>query len=172
MAADPEIPFTAEERLMYAVLRSNPGALKAHTNRMAASIEWAREEFFGCSIAVLRSPLPLRSTTSPVLSIRAPDHPALSLPLPGQTPYSFVLSLDPHTLALLTLGDFDGAFVNERMDAASALGFNRQYAGQFAYFAAIRHLITDRDGLADDMTWAPYRFVSEDDRKVVFRRKV
>jgi hypothetical protein len=106
-----------------------------------------------------------------VLTVKAPSHPALKLPLPGQTPYLYVLPLDPFTLATLVIGDFDGAFLNQAISVDEARGFNQQYVGQFAFFDPIRHLITGREGLISAMTWAPYDFAEEDDRKVVFRRR-
>lgn len=173
MAASPnsEIPFSAKERTMYAAFRSWPDGNKAHMNAMAASLEWTAKDFEGCGNSICRSPIPLKASTTPVLSIRAPSHPALKLPLPGMIPYIFVLPLDPYMLATLTIGDFDGAFPNDVITAQEAEGFNRQYVGQFAYFDAIRHLIADREGLIEAMTLAPYDFVEEDHRKVVLRRR-
>lgn len=173
MAASPDsdMPFTPEEREMYAYMRASPGGPKAYMNAMAASLDWAAEEFESCGISICRSPIPLKASTTPVLAVKAPDHPALRLNLPGMTPHSLVLPLEPHTLATLTLGDFGGGFVNNTITAQEAQGFNQQYVGQFAFFDPIRHLITGREGLIEAMIWAPYDFVEEDHRKVVFRRR-
>lgn len=166
-----DIPFTEEERRMYAAIRQHPDGLERHLNAMAASLEWTSREFHSCGISIFRSPIPLRSATTPVLAVPAPDHPALALDLPGMTPFTFVLPLDPHTLAMLTLGDFDGHFSNRMISPLEAQGFNRQYLAQFAFFPMIRHLITGREGLVSMMTWAPYDLVQEEDRKIVFRRR-
>lgn len=173
MAADPSstIPFSDQERAMYAQMRASPGGVKAFINLMSASLVWTADEFASCAIAVYRSPIPLKASTTPVLAINSPDHPALSLPLPGQTPYLYALPLDPRTLVTLTLGDFGGTFVNYEISADEARGFNRQYLGQFAFFESIRHLITDRDDIVEEMTWGPYDFVEGDERKMVFRRR-
>lgn len=173
MAALPgsDMPFTREERAMYANMRASSGGPKAFMNAMSANLDWAAGEFAGCGISICRSPIPLKASTTPVLAIRAPDHPALKLSLPGMTPHSLVLPLDPHTLATLTIGDFGGGFLNQTISVEEAQGFNQQYVGQFAFFDPIRHLITGREGLVEAMTWAPYDFVEEDHRKVVFRRR-
>jgi hypothetical protein len=173
MAASPtsEIPFTPHEREMYAAVRASPGGHAAYMNAMASSLDWAAEDFDSCGISIFRSPIPLKASTTPVLSVKAPAHPALKLSLPGMTPFSFVLPLDPNTLAMLTIGDFDGHLNNYDMPVTAAQGFNQQYVGQFAFFPKIRHLITGREGLAEAMTWASYDFVEEDQRKVVFRRR-
>jgi hypothetical protein len=173
MASSPSstIPFTAEEREFYADLQTAPGGPKALINSMASSFDWATNDFHGCWMAVMRSPVPLRSSTTPVLSVRAPAHSGLRLPLPGMTPYMLVLTVDPHTLVALAIGDFDGAFENIELDVAAATYLNKQYVGQFAYFPAMRHLICGRAGVVEDMTWAPYDFVEADERRVVFRRR-
>lgn len=173
MAASPEseMPFTREEREMYAYMQASPGGPKAYMNAMAASLDWAAADFASCGISICRSPIPLKASTTPVLAVKAPAHPALNLSLPGMTPHSLVLPLEPYTLATLTLGDFGGGFVNHTMTSQEAQGFNQQYVGQFAFFDPIRHLITAREGLVEAMTWAPYDFVEEDHRKVVFRRR-
>lgn len=165
------MPFSDDERVMYAQLRASSDGAKALMNAMSVTLNWAADEYSGCAISVLRSPIPLMSSTTPVLTVKAPSHPALKLPLPGQTPYLYVLPLDPFTLATLVIGDFDGAFVNHAISAEVALGFNQQYVGQFAFFDPIRHLIAGREGIVPAMTWAPYDFVEEDHRKVVFRRR-
>ena len=69
------------------------------------------------------------------------------------------------------MGDFDGAFTNHEIDAAIASYFNQQFVGQFSHFDAVQHLITDRDGLVPDMTWAPYNVVKQNQRRIVFKRR-
>ena len=173
MAADPNsaIPFTDEERAQYAFMRANPDFAKAMLNHMAATTAWAEESFRGAFLRVLRSPIPCRSSTTPVFPIPAPPHAAMSLPLPGMAPYQLVLTLNPTTIACLVLGDFDGAFSNQPIDRETALCFNRHFVGQFATFDHIRHLITNPDNLVEDMTWAPYDLVEISERKITFRRR-
>jgi hypothetical protein len=173
MAADPNsaIPFTDEERAHYAALRANPDLAKAMLNHMAATTSWTTKNFKGAFLMILRSPIPLRSSTTPVFSMPAPAHAAMSLPLPGMTPYQLVLTLNRTTIACLILGDFDGAFSNRPIDQGTALGFNRHFVGQFAKFDYVRHLITSRNDLEDDMSWAPYGLVEDTKRKIAFRRR-
>lgn len=168
---DSEIAFSLEERSMYNAMRILPGGYKAYMNLRSASLDWAANEFESCLITVLRSPIPLKTSTTPVLAIKVPAHPALSQPLPGMTPHILVLPLAPYTLVTLAIGDFGGAFLNQVMSPQEAQTFNLQYVGQFAFFDNIRHLITSRDGLIEELTWAPYDFVEENPRKVVFRRR-
>jgi len=168
---DSEIPFTDEERKMYAAFRANPDLERATFNRMSATLDWTEDSYKGACLSILRSPIPLRSATTPVLSIKAPAHPAIWQPLPGMTPYHLVVALNKTTLAMLLLADFDDAFMNIEIDIDTARYFNRNYVGQFSHFEHIRHLISDREGLADDMTWAPYDLVDDSDRRMLFQRR-
>lgn len=173
MSADPNsgMKFTDEEREMYSEIRENPSNATAMFNMMSASLEWTEDTFRGAGLSIIRSPIPLRTSTTPVLALRAPDHPALSLPLPGMSPYHLVLTLNPTTIASLVLGDFDDAFINTEMDVATARAFNRHFASQFAYFENVKHLITGRSDLASDMAWAPYDVVEETENKIKFQRR-
>jgi hypothetical protein len=166
-----DIPFTDEEREMYAFIRSNPNDARAMFNAMSASVAWTAESFARACISIFRSPIPLRSSTTPVLASGAPAHPALHLPLPGMTPYTLILTLNKTTIACLTLADFDDAFLNTEITAEQAKGFNRRFVAQFAYFEHVRHLITDRQDLTIDMTWAPYELVEDTERKITYRRR-
>lgn len=165
------IPFTDEERQHYAYLRANPNEAKAMFNLMSMSTAWAEADYRKAALTVFRSPIPLRTLSSPVLSIGAPAHPALHLPMPGLTPYQLVLALNPTTIASLVLGDFDDAFINTQMPVDSALGFNRHFVAQFALYDGIRHLVTRRDDLSVDMTWAPYSLIEDTEQKITYRRK-
>ncbi|MEI9803512.1 MAG: DUF4238 domain-containing protein [Pseudolabrys sp.] len=173
LAASPTntIAFTEEEREMYAEMRSSPEVAKAHFNAMSATLEWTENNFRGAGLSIFRSPIPLRSSTTPVLVLPAPSHPSLYLPLPGMTPFQLILTLSKTTIASLVLGDFDDAFNNIEIGSEIAKGFNRHFVGQFAFFDHVRHLITDRQNLADDMTWAPYRMIEESERKITFQRR-
>jgi len=171
MAADPSSPmeFTDEEREMYAFMRANPDVAKTMFNAMA--LHSFADDYDRSLIHVARSPVPLRTSTTPVLPAPAPAHAAMDLPLPGMMPFQRVLAVDPWTLILVVVGNFDSAFVNDEMPLDVAHGFNRTVAGQFSHFPLVRHMVCSRDGLVDDMTWAPYELVTDTPAKVVFRRK-
>lgn len=167
---DSSISFSNEEREHYAYLRAHPNEAKTMFNLMSLSTKWTEENFRGAGLSIFRSPIPLRTSSVPVMAVGAPMHPALHLPLPDQTPYQLLLALNKRTLASLVLGDFDDGFVNVEIGEDVAHGFNRHYVGQFAHFDHVRHLVTDRDDLATDMTWAPYSLVEENERRITFHR--
>jgi len=173
MAASPDssIPFDEHERRMYAEIAASPGSAKAHQNRLTLDTEWDPRAFASCLIGIFHSTTALRTSTAPVMAVRIPEDPRLSMPAPGMTPYMDVLPLTPHLMISLTMGDFGGAFASQRLDHITARGFNRQRLGQFAKFEPIRHLITGADDLVEDMVWGPYTLQAKTDRKIVFRRQ-
>lgn len=168
---DSDIRFTDEEREMYAEFRADPTLTKAMFSHMSSSLDWTEQSYRGACLSILRSPVPFRTSTTPVVSISALEHPALWMPLPDMTPHHLGLALNKTTFAMLILADFDDAFSNREIDVDVARGLNRHIVGHFAFFEQFRHLISDRDGLVEEMTWAPYRLVEESERKIVFQRK-
>ncbi|MDQ0314604.1 DUF4238 domain-containing protein [Amorphus orientalis] len=166
-----EIAFTDEERKHYAYLNANPNELKTLHNLMSLFVGWEKEEYIRSSLTICRSPIPIRTLSAPVMAISAPPHPALDLPLPGMVPFQLILALDPKTVAILVRGDFGDSFMNIEIDEMTARGLNRNFVGHFSHFNSINHLISDRNGLIEDMTWAPYDLIEESERRIKFRRR-
>ena len=173
MAADRDsaVAFSEEEREAYAILRGLPDLAKSIFDEQSASLGWASESYEGCGMTIMRSRLPFRSSTTPVMSIPAPAHPALSLPLPGMTPYQFILTLEPHTAVSLVLGQFSEGFSNLVVPDDVARGLNRHFAAWFSKFDYVRHLVSSRGALVEDMTWAPYDLRVDTPKKIVFQRQ-
>lgn len=170
-STDSPIPFDDRERRLYAAISATPGGHKAHMNRLVIDRAWDPRAFASCKIVLVHSDTPLRTSTTPVMAVRVPDDPRLYLPAPGMTPYMDVLPLTPNLMLAVTMGDFDGTFAVEQIDHMTARGFNRQRLVQFDKSEQTRHMVTSQDDLVDDMLWAPFTLVSENERKVVFRRR-
>jgi hypothetical protein len=166
-----EISFTEEERDFYAQLNRRPENARLMFNAMASTLSWTSENYQGCGLSVYRSPIPICSSSVPVVSLSIPPHPALRLATPDAVPFQMVLPLSPTVFATLVLADFDDAFTNSEVSAEVALGLRRHVVGHFAHFPHVRHLITGRDGLEQDMTWAPYEIIEDDGRRLKFRRR-
>ncbi|MFY9293695.1 MAG: DUF4238 domain-containing protein [Methylorubrum rhodinum] len=166
-----EIPFTAEERAMYATLRSDPDLMKKSFNMMSSSLRWAKQTYDESSIIVLRSKIALRTSTAPAMPMKFTGYRSTANLLPGMMPYQLVLTLNPHTIACLLFEKMDNGFMNMEMDDMTAKEINRYFASQFSYFDQIRHLISDRSDLIADMTWAPFEMIKDSGQKIVFRRK-
>jgi hypothetical protein len=171
-AADPasQMPFSAEERAIYAQDRANPKRASAILNMMAVN-PFNAYDYDRALIVVGRSPIRLRSSTTPAIALRSPPHPAIDMPLPGMVPFQRVLNVNPYTMVSVAVGDFDGHLANLELDHDTAKGLNRTFAGHFCKFRQVRHLITGRDRLVEDMLWAPYDLISDTPAKLVFRRK-
>ena len=69
------ISYTDEERERYAFERTNPDHAKSIFNLMSSSLAWTEEIFFSAGLSILRSPIPLRSSTTPVLVLPVPETP-------------------------------------------------------------------------------------------------
>lgn len=166
------LPFSDQERIQYSEMRSDPALSKEFFTYMASSLEWTEHNFRGAGLTVMRSNVRLRSSSTPVLVTPAPPHPKLWLPLPGMTPFQYILTLTPTTMASLVLGDFDDAFLNVEVDLDVSLGINRYFVGQFGHNRYTRHLITDRDDLPAEMAWAHFETLKDSPQKIVFRRNI
>lgn len=166
-----DMTFSNEEREMYKEFRKKPELAKAMLNFMASSSQWSARSVESSFLMILRSPIPLRTSITPTISIPAPYHPNMDLPIPGMVPYQLVLTLNPTTVACLVLGDFDGHFSNETMDLQTALGFNRHYLAHFTKFQNVRHFVTGKAGLVNEMSWAHYDLVSDTEKKTIFKKQ-
>lgn len=170
MATDPnsEIPFTAEEREMYSELRANPELRKQMFN--LGVLRDFTDGYERSLVAVMRSRLPLRSSTTPVIVAPMEGLSGVDLPLPGQVPYQRQMAVDPFTIVSVVVGDFGGAFVNYEISEQAAQLYNRTVAGQFAKFPAVRHMICGSDRLVEDMIWCRYDLVRDSPLRKIFKR--
>jgi hypothetical protein len=98
-------------------------------NQKASTTAWAADSFESAFLMILCSPIPLRSSTTPVVALSVPAHATIKLPLPDMTPCQLVLTLNPNTFACLILGEFDGAFSNRLVDKQIAVGLKRRFVG-------------------------------------------
>lgn len=173
LANDPfaEMEFSAEEREQYAFLKSDPEFKSALMDRMASDTSWQAEAFEGALVMVWRSPVALRTGTTPVLSLPAPADPRIRLDGPGIVPTQLVAALSPLVAISVVLGGFEDDFQNIEIGADAAMGLNRSYIGQFAHFEQMRHVICERDGLEAEMLWAHYTLETASPSRMVFRRQ-
>jgi hypothetical protein len=171
MAADPSsgMPFTEDEHQMYALWRKSPGYVKFLLNTIVTD-RFDRDGFDSAFILVMRSPIRLRTSTTPTITVSTPRHGAIDLPLSGTVPFGRMLTVNPYTLVTVVDGDFGGHFSNRMIDEETAININRNFAGFFANFPQIRHLVTGRERLIVDMAWAAHDVISDTPAKIVFKR--
>lgn len=151
LAAEPgAMPFSGEEQAMYAAMRANSTLAGAMFNLMA--VRSFAEDYERSLIQVARSPVPLRTSTTPVLSMPASANPAMDLPLPRMTPFQRVLAPDPHTLISVVEGNFGATLAHCELSADEARGFNRAVCHQLTCSTKVRHMLCGRGELDEDMT--------------------
>ena len=167
---DSNMNFSDDERAMYAELRASPPLMSEFANELASSTEWTAREFLSCGISVFRVREPAYVCTTPVHVMKSPDHPRLRASQAGLVPYSSLMPLTPNAYVLLSLGDFDGAFLNHDVDAQIEMGLKRQIVSQFSYWPIVKHMICAGDGLVDHLKWAGYNCTSDSTTKKTFVR--
>ncbi len=167
---DSGMNFSDDEMTMYAELRANPRLMSEVVNELASSIAWTAREFLSCGISVLRVREPVFVCSTPVHVMKTPDHPNLRATQVGLTPYNSLMPLTPNAYVSLSLGDFDGAFLNQLVDADVEMGLKRQIVSQFSFWPIVQHMICTSDALIDHLKWAGYNCTSDLKTKKTFVR--
>ena len=167
---DSDMNFSAEEKATYAELRANPLRISELANKMASSTEWTAREFLSCGISVWRVREPAYVCTTPVHIMKSPNHPRLRSSQAGFVPHSSLMPLTPNAYVSLSLGDFDGAFLNHEVDAEVEMGLKRQIVAQFSYWPIVKHMVCGGDGLVDHLKWAGYNCTSDSTNDKTFLR--
>lgn len=162
------IEFSPAERRMYR--RMNIDQADTTLELMATSLQWTAAEYAASGLWIMRSPIPLRTSTTPVVAAPVPAHPNRRNSLPGMAPYMLQLTLNPTAVACI-VPDAAGEFANIEIGLDVARGLNRAFMVQFARFEHVRHLVTDRAQLIEDMTWGPFDLVEDAGDRITFGRR-
>ncbi|MEM8571992.1 MAG: DUF4238 domain-containing protein [Pseudomonadota bacterium] len=162
--------FSQNEKAIYAELRANPRLISEFANEMASHTEWTTREFFSCGISILRVHQPAYVCTTPVHIMKVEHHPHLRASQTGLVPYIYLMPMTPNAYISLSLGDFDGAFLNYDIGAEIEMALKRQIVGQFSYWPIVKHMVCAGDGLVDHLKWAGYNCTSDSTTKKTFVR--
>lgn len=114
----------------------------------------------GDHIAILPAPPTVRNpgvdltewmtdAQTPVHPMKVPTSAALHSVQLGLEPVSQLMPLTPNSYIILSLGDFDGSFTNQKVDADVEQGLKRQIVGQFGFWPKIEHMVCPSDGLQE-----------------------
>ena len=106
------------------------------------------------NVMVFRSPIPLRSSTNPTLSISEPGRQSVFGDFFNNL-RTWWLSLDQYWGAFIVLGGPSG-FSNSEMPADTARMINRQFLVQRLNSMTVRYLIADDSYLNEDLDWAGF----------------
>lgn len=164
--------FSEEEKEMYALLRSDRTLMEAYVNEAAANARWSTDEFYSSGIAVCQVSEPTYLCTTPVHPMKVPTNSALRSVQLGLEPVSQLMPLTPNSYVILSLGDFDGSFTNEKVSPDAEQGLKRQIVGQFGFWPKVEHMVCPSDGLQEHLEWAGFEIVSDTPNKKIFERSV
>jgi len=172
LAARPDsgMKFSEEEKEMYAALRADPSLISEMANEAASNLEWTEREFLSCGITICRVSSPTYVCSTPVHIMKSPDHSDLRATQMGLVPNSYLMPLTPYAYVSVSLGDFDGGFINQHVDPLVEEGLKRQIVAQFSYWPIVRHMICPADGLIDHLRWAGYDCIDDGQNKKNFIR--
>ena len=162
--------FSDDEKEMFTALREDPQILDEMVNNLASTTEWTAGEFASCGIAVWRVREPIYVCTTPVQVIKAPNDLNLRATQLGLSPFSYVMPLTPTAYVSVTLGDFDGAFMNREIALDEELGLKRHTVAQFSYWPIIRHMVCSGADLIDHLKWAGFDCTKDTEKKKMFLR--
>ena len=108
------------------------------------------------NVMVCQSPIALRSSTNPTLTVSCPGTESIFGPIFNSL-RTWWLTLDRHWGALIVAGGPPGFTINAMpIDAARMI--NRRYLVQQLNSLSVTYLIADDERLAEDLEWAGYRF--------------
>ena len=148
---DPDMPD--EERAMHAWIASSPD--NAHALFRDGAVDTTLpEDAHAINVMVCRSPIALRTSTSPAVRISDPGRESAPGPFINLL-RTWWLALDRQCGAFIVAGGPPG-FSNSLMPADAARVINRQYLVQLLNSRWVRYMIGDDEFLDDDLAWAGY----------------
>jgi Protein of unknown function (DUF4238) len=118
---------------------------------------------------VCRSPIPLRSSTNPTLTVSFPGNKSAFGDMFSAL-RTWWLSLDRSWGIFIVAGGPPG-FSQMELPLDTAIMINRLYLVQQQHESASRFLIAEDDFLVDDLDWAGYKLESRTQRIVRFRKR-
>lgn len=157
-AGDHDSDMTDEERAMHAWIASSLD--NAHALFREGALDTTLpEDAQAINVMVCRSPITLRTSTSPAVRILHPGPESALGPFfnPLRT---WWLALDRECGVFIVTGGPPG-FSNSTMPADAARMVNRQYLVQLLKSRWVRYMIADDEFLGEDLAWAGYTLASQ-----------
>ncbi|MCK1325478.1 DUF4238 domain-containing protein [Bradyrhizobium sp. 156] len=157
--------YSEDERETYAALSRTAAGPPSYFLSMAVNMQQFALHWDRASIAVIRSRVPLRSSTNPTLVIpRKLGHITLLEELEAGA-FCYWLPLSPHFGVMLTMSHRFNDFVHQELPDDAARVFNRLYLGQLLEMPSTRHCFADDPEIEGDLQWAGFdRFDGTGDR--------
>jgi hypothetical protein len=148
--------YSEDEREMYAALSRTAAGPLSYFLSMAANTQQFALQWDRASITVIRSRIPLRSSTNPTLVIpRKLGHIKLFDELEAGA-FCYWLPLSRHFGTMLTMSHRFNDFVHQELPDDAARVFNRLYLGQLLELKSTRHCFADDPEIEGDFHWAGF----------------
>lgn len=160
------VDYTEEERAMHDVIAAMPDG--GHTFFLAGALQTAPilQELDEVGITILRSALPLRSSTNPALPVPLPDAERDRRCASGQPARRWWLPLAPDCGALVSIGGQQRGLLHADVGSDFVRLMNRTYLTQLLTMPAVRYCLADDPHIDDDLVWAGYEFVRRSEREL------
>ncbi|UPT97737.1 DUF4238 domain-containing protein [Bradyrhizobium barranii subsp. apii] len=148
--------YSEDEREMYAELSRTAAGPRSYFLAMAADIQQFALHWDRASISVIRSRIPLRSSTNPTLVVpRKLGHIRLFEELEADA-FCYWLPLSRYFGAMLTMSRRFNDFIHQDLPDDAARVFNRLYLGQLLEMPSTRHCFADDPEIEGDLHWAGF----------------
>jgi hypothetical protein len=157
--------YSEDEREMYAAISRTAAGPRSYFLSMAVNVRQFALHWDRASIAVIRSRIPLRTSTNPTLVIpRKLGRIRLFEELEAGA-FCYWLPLSRHFGTMLTMSRHFNDFVHQELPDDAARVFNRLYLGQLLEMQSTRHCFADDPEIDQDFQWAGFdRLDGNDDR--------
>lgn len=164
--------YSDDEREMYAAIARTAAGPRSYFLSMAANTQQFALHWDRASITVIRSRIPLRSSTNPTLVIpRKLGHIKLFEELEDGA-FCYWLPLSRHFGAMLTMSRRFNDFIHQDLPDDAARVFNRLYLGQLLEMPSTRHCFADDPEIEGDLQWAGFDGFDGSGDRGRYKRKV
>ena len=161
LSASPLGEYTSEEISMYSAMAALPGGVTQHFLENVIDFDAYMSEYHNATMAIYKSPIPLRTSVFPVLTTSAEISSYISYWLPVSRYYGVLL--------LLSNGLFEFGGVRA-LDLQCARHYNRIFMTQLWRSVRVNHVIGDDEYLQEDMLWAG--MTPEEGNPMKYRRPI
>jgi hypothetical protein len=148
--------YSEDEREMYAAIARTAAGPRSYFLSMAVNARQFALQWDRACITVIRSRIPLRTSTNPTLVIpRKLGHIRLFEELEAGA-FCYWLPLSRHFGAMLTMSRRFNDFVHQELPDDAARLFNRLYLVQLLEMQSTRHCFADDPEIDQDFQWAGF----------------
>jgi hypothetical protein len=158
--------YTVEERVMHDAIASTPEGRHAFFLEGVLQTTSILRELDEVGVTIVRSPLSLRSSTNPALTVPLPLAERSLRCASGQPSRTWWLPLAPDCGALISIGGKRRGLVHAEGESSFARRMNQMYLVQLLSMPAVRYCLAEDSHIDEDLVWAGYRQVRRSHHKL------